>query len=78
MTIHKPQRSSIPSNGNCMSNMNPAEERRLMAYWYAQKNAPPRNTYAGMKSAKAHAKGVGQWLEKSFVRPQVGIERVYR
>lgn len=57
--------------------MTKTEFKRLMGYWNAKKNAPPRPHLLGRSHAKGQASGTGQVLKKSFVKNSVHMERIF-
>lgn len=59
-------------------NMTTQEFTRLMGYHNAKRVANThRPTLSGKRHTKGAARGVGQVLAHSFIKPQVSIERIY-
>jgi len=55
--------------------MTSIEFRRLLGYWNAKKNAPPKPYLSGRSHVKGGGKGHGQILKSSYVRHNVPIEK---
>lgn len=59
--------------------MNLKEFRRLYAFQAAQQSHVRHvfRNMQGRRTVKSKAKGTGQWLKRSTVKPEVGINRVF-
>lgn len=57
--------------------MSKQEWKRLKGYMIANKYRPPENNLLGRGQARSKARGTGQVLVDSRVKPQVGLERVF-
>jgi len=60
-----------------MQNMITQEYHRLMAYHHAKRNAPQGPSFHSRRNVKTKANGLGQILKRSFIKPQVPLERVF-
>jgi hypothetical protein len=54
--------------------MTSQEFSRLMGFYRAKRNAPWTSN-VGRRHAKGKAAGCGQILKKSFIKPQIAVER---
>lgn len=58
--------------------MNTNEFQRLLGFWHAKRiQNEHRPLNSSKRSTKGHAKGVGQILKGSFIKPLVPIEKVF-